>query len=107
MSELTTTTSPPCYEPMTPATSNLVLVRTTEELASHVRVLAALPESDAPVLSCYLDIEAGREAWESMLEHRVALLQRIARGERSSTLRRLWIGFARFSPQDYTETRAV
>ena len=53
------------------------LIRRTEDLQSYVRVLAALPESAAPVVSCYLDLGSGRVRWESALERRVTLLRRL------------------------------
>ncbi len=31
-----------------------------ESLREHIRSLAILPETDAPVISCYLSIENGR-----------------------------------------------
>ena len=56
------------------------IIRRTQDLQDHLRVLAALPESDAPVVSCYLDLTAGRtgrNSWQSLLERRVALLRRV------------------------------
>ncbi len=54
-----------------------VTFRQTEDLQSLVRELAALPESDAPVLSCYFDLESLRGRWEPLLERRARLLRRI------------------------------
>ena len=54
------------------------VVRLTYDLGNHVRDLAALPESDAPVVSCYLDLESGKGRWQSLLERRANLLRRIA-----------------------------
>ena len=60
------------------------VIRRTQDLQSHVRILAALPESDAPVVSCYLDLESGRTHWDSDLERRARLLRRITpRSERN------------------------
>ena len=53
------------------------VVRRTQDLRSHVRTLAALPERDAPVVSCYLDLEPGRDRWESVLDRRARLLRRV------------------------------
>ena len=52
-------------------------IRQTEDLRALVRQLAALPESEAPVLSCYLDLESARGRWEPLLDRRVKLLRRI------------------------------
>ena len=57
------------------------VIQTTEDLQAHVRVLAALPESDAPVLSCYLHIASGKRSWESRLEGRAALLRQVSTRE--------------------------
>ncbi len=54
-----------------------VTIRHTEDLQSVVRELAALPESDAPVVSCYLDLESLRGRWEPLLERRAKLLRQI------------------------------
>ena len=61
--------------PRSPATSSVV--RLTQELQSHLRDLAALPESDAPLISCYLDLELGRNRWQSLLKRRTKLLRRL------------------------------
>ena len=53
------------------------LVRRTQDLQSHLRQLAALPESDAPVVSCYLDLGTSRARWQSLFERRTKLLRRI------------------------------
>ena len=49
--------------------------QTEEDVQAMVRILAALPESDAPVLSCYLDLESSWGRWESQLERRVKMLR--------------------------------
>ena len=53
------------------------VIRRTQDLQDHLRVLAALPESGAPVVSCYLDLSSGRARWEALLERRTTLLRRI------------------------------
>ena len=52
-------------------------IRKTEDLQAHVRELAELPESDAPVLSCYLDLEALKGRWQPLLERRARMLRSI------------------------------
>ena len=55
----------------------------TEDLQDHVRTLAVLPESDAPILSCYLT--PGRARWQALFERRIHLLRRITpRSERAA-----------------------
>ena len=51
------------------------VIRSTEELQRHLRELAALPESDAPVVSCYLDLDSGPASWQPRLERRARLLR--------------------------------
>jgi len=46
-----------------------------KELQTHIRTLATLPETDAPVISCYLDLEAGPPRYRTILEERVRLLR--------------------------------
>lgn len=47
-----------------------------KELQTHIRKLATLPETDAPVISCYLDIEAGSSKYRSTMEERLRLLRK-------------------------------
>ena len=47
-----------------------------KEFQTHIRTLATLPETDAPVISCYLDLEAGPLKYRNMLEERVRLLRK-------------------------------
>lgn len=56
------------------------LVRRTQELQSYLWDLAALAESDAPVVSCYLDLASGRDRWQPLFERRSKLLRRIVSG---------------------------
>ena len=51
------------------------LIRSTEDLQRHLRDLAALPESEAPVVSCYLDLGSGPASWQPRLERRARLLR--------------------------------
>ena len=54
-----------------------------KDLRKHIRTLAALPETGAPVISCYLALERG------------APKDRNAIDERVRSLRNAWIGQAR------------
>ncbi len=47
-----------------------------KELQTHIGTLATLPETDAPVISCYLDLEAGPSKYRNTLEERVRLLRK-------------------------------
>lgn len=47
-----------------------------KELQAHIRTLASLPETDAPVISCYLNLESGRPECQSALEERKHLLRK-------------------------------
>ena len=60
-----------------PNTKAPSVIQRTQDLQNHVRSLAALPESDAPVVSCYLDLAPGRANWDALLERRIKLLRRI------------------------------
>jgi len=52
-----------------------------QTLESHIRTLVTLDETDAPVLSCYLNLET-RHEWRPMFDSRVRVLrQTIRRGE--------------------------
>ena len=54
------------------------VIRNTVELQQHLRLLAALPESEAPTVSCYLDLESARTRWQSVLDRRLRLLRQTA-----------------------------
>ena len=45
------------------------------ELQRHVRTLACIPETDAPVISCYVSLKPGRRAYGALLDQRIAVLR--------------------------------
>jgi hypothetical protein len=45
------------------------------ELPRYVRALASIPETDAPVISCYVSLERGRRANVAFLRQRIAVLR--------------------------------
>lgn len=53
---------------------------TVEELQQHIGVLACVEETDAPFISCYLNLEHGETAWRDALEERARVLRRILKG---------------------------
>ncbi len=53
---------------------------TVEELQQHIGVLACVEETDAPFISCYLNLEHGQTAWRDALEERARVLRRILKG---------------------------
>lgn len=50
------------------------------ELQEHIRVLAALEESGAPVISCYLDTGSGTAGYRTAFDQRVQLLRKSLAG---------------------------
>jgi hypothetical protein len=50
---------------------------TVEELGQHVTVLASVEETDAPFVSCYLNLENGQTGWREVLAERAHALRRI------------------------------
>ena len=47
-----------------------------EKLDEHIKALATLEPSDAPVISCYLDVSSGPSGYRKVLDERVHLLRR-------------------------------
>ena len=45
------------------------------ELQRQVRTLASIPETDAPVISCYVNLASGRRAYDAILGQRIAVLR--------------------------------
>ena len=47
----------------------------------HIRVLACLEETEAPVISCYLNLESGESGWRNLFESRMRLLRGAQSGQ--------------------------
>ena len=45
------------------------------QLQRHIRVLAGVPETAAPVISCYVNLESGRRSSQDQLQDRVKVLR--------------------------------
>jgi rubrerythrin len=54
---------------------------TLDELEQHITVLVNVDESDAPFLSCYLNLEDGPDNWQKTLDDRASILRRILKGD--------------------------
>lgn len=52
----------------------------TRELEGHIRTLATLAESEAPVISCYLEVGNGSPGFHKVLNDRVQTLRQSLRG---------------------------
>lgn len=52
-----------------------------KDLQKHIRTLATLPEAAAPVISCYLNLEASESGYRHALDERVRLLRKSLTGE--------------------------
>ena len=53
---------------------------TLDELKQHITLLASMDESDAPFISCYLNLEDGPGSWRKTLDDRASILRRILKG---------------------------
>ncbi len=53
---------------------------TLDELKQHITLLASVEESEAPFISCYLDLENGQTGWRDVLDERARILRRILKG---------------------------
>jgi protein required for attachment to host cells len=53
---------------------------TLDELQQHITVLASIDETDAPFISCYLNLEDGPDSWRKTLDDRAGILRRILKG---------------------------
>lgn len=51
-----------------------------KNLQKHIRTLATLPAAEAPVISCYLNLEAGLPWYRHALDERVSLLRKSLTG---------------------------
>jgi hypothetical protein len=54
---------------------------TLDELKQHITVLASVKASDAPFISCYLNLENGQTGWREVLDERARILRRILKGD--------------------------
>jgi len=53
---------------------------TLDELEQHVTLLASVEESDAPFISCYLNLEDEPDSWRKTLDDRARILRRLLNG---------------------------
>jgi peptide subunit release factor 1 (eRF1) len=53
---------------------------TLDELKQQITVLASVEESDAPFISCYLNLENRQSGWRDVLDERARILRRILKG---------------------------
>ena len=54
---------------------------TLDELKQQITVLASVGASDAPFISCYLNLENGQTGWRDVLDERARILRRILKGD--------------------------
>lgn len=54
---------------------------TLDELKQHITVLASMEETDALVISVYLNLENGSDSWREALDKRAHKLRRILKGD--------------------------
>lgn len=54
---------------------------TLDELKQQITVLDSVEETDAPFISCYLNLENGQTGWRDMLDERARILRRILKGD--------------------------
>ena len=54
---------------------------TLDELKQQISVLASVEASDAPFISCYLNLENGQTGWREVLDERARILRRILKGD--------------------------
>jgi len=54
---------------------------TLDELKQHITELASVEASDAPFISCYLNLENGQRGWREVLDERARILRRILKGD--------------------------
>ena len=59
---------------------------TLDELKQHITILASVEETDAPFISCYLNLEDGHDNWRETLNERARLLRLILKGDDLSDL---------------------
>jgi len=54
---------------------------TLDELEQHITLLVSVDESDAPFISCYLNLEDEPDSWRKTLDDRTSILRRILKGD--------------------------
>lgn len=59
----------------------MATLTTLDELKQHITLLASVEQSDAPFISCYLNLEDGSDSWRETLEQRALVLRRILKGD--------------------------
>ncbi len=59
----------------------MTTLTTLDELKQHITLLASVEESDAPFISCYLNLEDGADSWRETLNKRALVLRRILKGD--------------------------
>ena len=53
---------------------------TLDELNQYITLLADAEETDAPFISCYLNLENGPAGWRDALDERARILRRLHKG---------------------------
>ncbi len=59
----------------------MTALTTLDELKQHITLLASVEESEAPFISCYLNLEDGTDSWRETLNERTLVLRRILKGD--------------------------
>ena len=54
---------------------------TLDELKQQITLLASVEASDAPFISCYLDLDNGQTGWREVLDERARILRRILKDD--------------------------
>ena len=54
---------------------------TLDELKQHITLLASVEETDAPFISCYVNLEDGATDWRETFDDRARVLRRILEGD--------------------------
>ncbi len=54
---------------------------TLDELKQHITILASVEETDAPFISCYLNLEDDQDNWRQTINDRARLLRLILKGD--------------------------
>lgn len=57
-----------------------------DELKQHITILASVEETDAPFISCYLNLEDNHDSWRETINDRARLLRLILKGDDLSDL---------------------
>ncbi len=59
----------------------MTALTTLDELKQHITLLASVEQSEAPFISCYLNLEDGADSWRETLDKRALVLRRILKGD--------------------------